>query len=1193
MTDFRALATRYVLGDDEVGISHTAAEAAQALQKLREDPHAMRRAVGEWAGSISDWIKRTGTGVEGDESLEEGDNVILRAKALGFLEQTLEALEPDDLKADQVEHLVLFFCSTFRHDIRAGVMPATKALGHLTSMRAFRPKLSDEIVSSICRIGEDFPLQTATTRFEIYRLLEVLVENPVTAGELQHRHGENAAFVSDLVRLCRQERDPKCLIKWFGILGTILDQYPMSSEPTQKTFGCFSSYFPISLKNPAGEVTVLDLKLALRRCFASTYRLAPLAFPFLLQKLDQGDAITVSVKMDVLATIKMCLDQYYNVAVSIVPFSGQIWNSLKYEVRNGEVKETIDATLAVISSIAKRLDGTTRTKFDQKDLEDFSDLVKADCLDDLENPNYTKQAGSLLMSVMESNVRAFSILKPSVDQTLIKNLQRPKSLKHTKDLVSVINRILQARKKLVEERSSWIDEDWKRSAQQSFQLEDDLFSSVYLRLWRESMTERPTTEQVDVIKEVMRGLALLVAQQSVHTDRTLRKVFDESRSQEVFSLLSYRIVNSLSIASANDSSVIRELEEEATRALKLCVAERPIGFGQLVEQAFVIVRGRDWEKPTRRALSTLHALLLRLAEIGCSKLTSLHDWPPLSNFTIYTGAVLQLLHSWLGSDAGFEVCRIALRGIRYAMEKSWTACAEHGVQNTSEPELLATNRSELGADLQVMVKTYPRIDEDYVGDFEPSKVWQQMNPANDKAAVFGDLQRLCFVIVRQLYRRATRVFEPSGVSSISSEKKVLGLSGDFSSQTTMVDVEDHYLQGVSAMATFVIRGLSVQAQRNLQLDKEALLLFRLEAHSEPSWSPLCGGRTNVLSVGILQGLWPTVLTDMCTIGAFSINVVAGITPGEQPLQSLAEEARDRIAFIMANKYRGGRGTADQDYVAWSGVLRYLANRLEDAALTTMPFDEFNRLMWIIAGAIWRRDRHIEDLVSAIRSIPSRGGEASQDMARSMEVLVAPKTWYSEEDHAVAKPTFRHWAYLVLVRPVLNEAYPFREASSRSIANTTYVLAMVQHMSFDMYEDDAESITRLIVAGIGKLASYHDLEAAFTIFLRILDKDNSVFEGHLKAVIDSTYDVYSRAVRDSLVGQHNNDLHRRFWRSGSASTCRKLALQVIGSLPGRFEARHLLPFYSNTMRGLGSAAGDPVRDVRAAALQARKAWSRVA
>jgi len=83
----------------------------------------MRRAVGEWAGSISDWIKRTGTGVEGDESLEEGDNVILRAKgtgnitplhgtalanisfssALGFLEQTLEALEPDDLKADQGE----------------------------------------------------------------------------------------------------------------------------------------------------------------------------------------------------------------------------------------------------------------------------------------------------------------------------------------------------------------------------------------------------------------------------------------------------------------------------------------------------------------------------------------------------------------------------------------------------------------------------------------------------------------------------------------------------------------------------------------------------------------------------------------------------------------------------------------------------------------------------------------------------------------------------------------------------------------------------------------------------------------------------------------------------------------------------------------------------------------------------------
>jgi len=42
MTDFRALATRYVLGDDEVGISHTAAEAAQG-----ESPVLLKEECGQ------------------------------------------------------------------------------------------------------------------------------------------------------------------------------------------------------------------------------------------------------------------------------------------------------------------------------------------------------------------------------------------------------------------------------------------------------------------------------------------------------------------------------------------------------------------------------------------------------------------------------------------------------------------------------------------------------------------------------------------------------------------------------------------------------------------------------------------------------------------------------------------------------------------------------------------------------------------------------------------------------------------------------------------------------------------------------------------------------------------------------------------------------------------------------------------
>lgn len=94
-------------------------------------------------------------------------------------------------------------------------------------------------------------------------------------------------------------------------------------------------------------------------------------------------------------TIKACVEQYDNTQASVVPHIEKIWNSLKYEVRNGEVKETIDATLDVLRTIARKLDGTKTHKLDVSLLKGYVDLVSRDCRDDLANPTYTKQAGDV------------------------------------------------------------------------------------------------------------------------------------------------------------------------------------------------------------------------------------------------------------------------------------------------------------------------------------------------------------------------------------------------------------------------------------------------------------------------------------------------------------------------------------------------------------------------------------------------------------------------------------------------------------------------------------------------------------------------------------------------------------------------------------------------------------------------------
>lgn len=194
---------------------------------------------------------------------------------------------------------MVFFSSLFSSDTKSGITAATTALRHLSAMKGFKPQSGADIVESMAKMGDDFRLQTPSTRLEVYELLHRLMTDPLVMNELQFRHGAPSAFMTDLLNMCRAERDPRNLLKWFEILRLFLIDYAPAPDVTELVFKAFSAYFPISLRassHPSG-ITAEDLKASLRECFASHYRLAKHAFPFLLQKLDQGDAVTASVRV--------------------------------------------------------------------------------------------------------------------------------------------------------------------------------------------------------------------------------------------------------------------------------------------------------------------------------------------------------------------------------------------------------------------------------------------------------------------------------------------------------------------------------------------------------------------------------------------------------------------------------------------------------------------------------------------------------------------------------------------------------------------------------------------------------------------------------------------------------------------------------------------------------------------------------
>lgn len=205
-----------------------------------------------------------------------------------------------------VKLLVAFFGAMFSVDHKAGILPSAQALTTISSMSAFRAQHGHEIIGSVCAMGDDFPNQVAETRLAIFDLFFQLVTDAKVSDDLRKRHGE-CDFMVQMLGLFSNERDPKNLIRWFSILAVFLSKYEPSAELTEKIFGAYSAYFPISLrtsKHPSG-ITPDDLKVSLRGCFAADDRVASQAIPFLIQKLNQGEGVSVDVKVCSQARVAM------------------------------------------------------------------------------------------------------------------------------------------------------------------------------------------------------------------------------------------------------------------------------------------------------------------------------------------------------------------------------------------------------------------------------------------------------------------------------------------------------------------------------------------------------------------------------------------------------------------------------------------------------------------------------------------------------------------------------------------------------------------------------------------------------------------------------------------------------------------------------------------------------------------------
>ncbi|KAJ2999318.1 hypothetical protein NUW58_g37 [Xylaria curta] len=1148
---FDELALKYVLADQGGEKDQRRAISEQAARAIEESTNR-RITVGQWVASVSRWMQSCGE-----------DDLIARAAALDFLASTLQVLsrKNDTLSRDQVTLLVTFFCSLFENDHKAGVAASTKALRQLVLTMHFESTLGGEILQSVCKLGDDFKLQAPATRLEIYHLFSSLLEIPAVVGDLENRHGNARGFIHDLLNMCRNERDPENLMIWFAILKAVLQDFDIPTDVTSEIFKAFSAYFPISLRPSAtpSSVTTDNLKV--------------------LDKVDQ----TVAVKVDILHTLDACIIEFDIPRQSVVPHADHIWGSLKYEVRNGEIQDIIKATLKVLCSLTQRLDG--------EDLNSFVDSAWRDLKEDISDSRYTAQAGRLLVAVVGATPHSFALLMPRALEHIKKNIKHNTSVLHKRHLIALMSSLVKLRLHLAS------DFDFiKSKSEEEVLLSDDLFGDslfhdLYLPFWEEHSAASSPLEYIGILQEAMQGLGALVGQKSSGKG-PIRRLCSDSTCKAIFGLIAKPVIicplSGFKYFDLAEESVPQGLLDAGQDALRNAIPLYPPSFQYLLLQYLASI------KYAFQLKTKPHDLRLQIRNVS--------------------GTLCELIHSgtlepdacWLNEAA---LVNTFLQGLQWILSER------------ADPEFLVAIIDAIHVTLKCALKqsslwdTSPELTEerfyDLVRLFETNDV-PQINfnrlgtieaLATQEAGSNRPRRAYCLFVVQQLYRRFTCLAAPT-LGAPRSHEDVVVLSADLDrKEPDLILREDVLLNQVGQLAVSVVGVFSEEEQSALSLDLNAFSLFHRQSSTAPVRLNYADNfRTAPLSLGIIQGLWPgAIRAEIQHDALYYLATSLAIVPS--PCSRMTRAAMDAMFCVLSNKYDVG----GKHIVEWGTKQECLAQglistmtRYRPSEKTNSKLQAFRSILHFLAGDVARplmgtnHNSLLDTMIECASADITMGRQLSQDLG----LIVMPRNYLSDANHAVRKKLSLGWFYHKYIYPNLNHCFPRQGVDERVTVNYAVgTFSMLQYLDYHIYTTDIDRIVRIGVIFLSTFKVGVETESLLVVILHILEREPNEIRGHLTTLIQGLVAIYEMARNMANAACYDpNDAGYKFQASRiKAVDCnpiptRMYTLRFFQKLTeSGYDSHLLLPYRRDLLRPLAIACGDPVREIRRIALQARQAW----
>lgn len=543
----------------------------------------------------------------------------------------------------------------------------------------------------------------------------------------------------------------------------------------------------------------------------------------------------------------------------------QIWSSLKYEVRNGEAPEAIQETLSVFETMSRRLaDSSPPTN-----LKGFVELVWNDCADDLvENPAYTEQLGSILISVARAHPESFLIVSPRLVNSLQRAIEQPKSPSHTKSFLSVLNNLLRVRRTLSAHLSAKasLDPHGLGTSGQVSSLRAMLF-----KIFNENLLEDPNAQQFDLAKEALAGLEQVVMQRRPSNDGVGSVAdCDEVAFKEICAALSFRYLNCFNRRPPVEGSAQEEFEYAVGQALRTTVQYYPDGYGKIVSDVLDDVKKTSWTGyPAKRSFTSLSVSCMRLAHLGCSAVPE--DAAAIVNFATFAGGMLKMLGILFASKSNFKACAHVAAALLKGIQ-SFAACEKVrpylDAMKASDKWKTTWSIVSVDAAVKGILPTFPDLANGYLEQFDPISLTQSLStePTSEQQAFVVFFLQVGVFVVRQLYQHATKQVVEAGTFKIDLSEPLIAGLGEIDSQTSPVSYlwRDRYLNMVGSIAGTVLRELNLSAQQDLNLHTQIVGCFHpMEGTSEQlSWNWHCSATMSELSCGIAHAIRPEVVLNL-------------------------------------------------------------------------------------------------------------------------------------------------------------------------------------------------------------------------------------------------------------------------------------------------------------------------------------------